>query len=98
MKSLLSNKAVSRINSYLENENYNEENDREDDVKKFYGEIEIYERHAIVSLFDETGEWSGSGRIDIRNGDEEDLYEEGYKRLSLSAKDKGGRLETYKRV
>lgn len=73
---------------------------KKSDIPKFYGEIEILteQRAAIITLFDESGEWSGSGRIDQRNGTEESLYEEGYNRAAASAAAKGGRLERFTKV
>lgn len=56
------------------------------------------QRAAIVTLTDSSGEWSGSGRIEVRSGRRSDLYEEGYRVASLSAAAKGGRLETFRRA
>lgn len=63
----------------------------------YYGTIE-YIRHgeAIVTLTDSNGEWSGSGLICCRSGNEQALYEEGYKHASINAASKGGRLETFR--
>ncbi len=47
---------------------------------------------AILAIFDSTGEWSGAGRVQVRSGRREDLYEEGYRIATFSAQAKGGRL------
>jgi hypothetical protein len=69
-------------------------------ITKFYGELEILDngRSAIVTLFDNSGEWAGSQRIDTKNGDESSLYEVGYNYASVAAEGKGGRLETFKTI
>jgi hypothetical protein len=65
---------------------------------KFNGTIEFLsgQKAAIITLTDNHGEWSGSGRIDLPRGSKSDLYELGYTQASRSAAAKGGTLETYK--
>lgn len=66
---------------------------------KFNGTIEYTSKgNAIVTLYDETGEWSGGGLVQVMSSSKQDLYEHGYAVASLSAKNKGGRLETFKEV
>lgn len=57
-------------------------------------------RRAIIALFDASngGEWSGAGRVEIRNPDREALIEECYRQASLSAQGKGGRLDRFSEV
>lgn len=70
----------------------------------FNGTIEYIngQKAAIIELTTNDGEWSGGGRIELPHAPAEHLkawlYEEGYRQLSLNAKAKGGRLETYKRI
>jgi hypothetical protein len=66
-------------------------------MKRFNGTIEHLagQKAAIITLTI-NGEWSGSGRIDLPRGSKSALYELGYDRLSMSAVDKGGILDTYK--
>lgn len=56
------------------------------------------QRAAIVTLFNDRGEWSGSGRIEVRSGCRSDLYEEGYRIASQNASVKGGTLDYYRVV
>lgn len=65
---------------------------------KFNATIEFLsgQRAAIITLTDNHGEWSGSGRIDLPRGNNSDLYELGYIQASRSAAVKGGTLETYR--
>ncbi len=71
---------------------------------KFYGTIEFLsgQRAAILALTDQTGEWAGSGRIELRpsftGGVRAALYEEGYRQASINAQSKGGRLERFSKV
>lgn len=62
---------------------------------KFYATVEFLsgQSAAILTLTDQTGEWAGSGRIEVRSGLRADLYEEAYRQASLNAESKGGRLE-----
>lgn len=53
------------------------------------------QKAAIVTLFDQSGEWSGSSRIEPRSGSRADLYEQGYTHASCSATLKGGWLDRY---
>jgi len=64
---------------------------------KFYGTVEFLsgQKAAILTLTDHTGEWAGSGRIEVRSGLRSDLYEEAYKQASINATWKGGRLERF---
>lgn len=63
---------------------------------RFWGSIEfLSERSAIVSLADESGEWTGGGRIELRNGNRADVYEAGYRVASLSAAARGGTLDRF---
>jgi hypothetical protein len=66
-------------------------------MDKFYATIEFLrgQRAAILTLTTQAGEWSGSGRIEVRSGLQSDLYEEAYKQASLNAQFKGGRLERF---
>lgn len=65
---------------------------------KFRGTIEHItgQKAAIITLVNQSGEWSGSGRIELPHGSRSDLYELGYIRLCQSAATKGGTLETYR--
>lgn len=67
-------------------------------MTKFYGTIEHLsgQKAAIITLTDASGEWAGSGRIELPCGSRRDLYELGYSRLSQNAAVKGGTLETYR--
>jgi hypothetical protein len=67
-------------------------------MTKFNGTIEYIsgQRAAIIELVNINGEWSGGGRIDLKSGSKADLYEEGYRQLSINAAGKGGTLETYR--
>ena len=56
------------------------------------------QRAAIVTLTSLSGEWGGSGRIEVRSGRRSDLYEAGYVRACQSAAAKGGEVETYREV
>lgn len=69
-------------------------------MNKFNATIEFLsgQKAAIITLTDNNGEWSGSGRIDLPRGSKADLYELGYVRASQSAAIKGGTIETYKAV
>lgn len=64
---------------------------------KFYATIEFLsdQRAAVITLTDQSGEWAGSGRIEVRSGLQSDLYEEGYRQASLRAQSHGGRLERF---
>lgn len=64
---------------------------------KFYGTVEFLsgQRAAILTLTDASGEWAGSGRIEVRSGLRSDLYEEAYRQASFNAISKGGRLERF---
>lgn len=64
---------------------------------KFYATVEFLsgQRAAILTLTNEAGEWSGSGRIEVRSGLQFDLYEEAYRQASLRAQSHGGRLERF---
>lgn len=53
------------------------------------------QKAAIITLFDQAGEWSGASRIEIRSGSKTALYEQGYIHASASAVCKGGRLDRY---
>jgi hypothetical protein len=66
-------------------------------VTKFHGTIEFLsgQSAAIVELTTETGEWAGSGRVEVSSGRRADLYEAGYNTAALSARAKGGRLEQF---
>lgn len=66
--------------------------------RKFWATIEFLngQRAAIIELTDiSTGEWAGAGRIEVRSGRRDDLYEEGYRQAAVSAHSKGGRLERF---
>lgn len=52
-------------------------------------------RRAIVTMFDGFGEWSGSGRVEIKARDRAALYEAAYRVASFNAASKGGRLERF---
>ena len=68
-------------------------------MTKFNATIEYLtnQNAAIVTLTDERGDWSGSGRIEARiTSRKSDLYEIGYIHASRSAACKGGTLETYR--
>lgn len=69
---------------------------------KFNATVEILtgQKAAIVTLFDLSGEWSGSGRIDLprSSNPDHDLYEHGYVTACQSAACKGGTVETYRQV
>jgi hypothetical protein len=57
------------------------------------------QRAAIITLTNiTTGEWSGSGRIDLPHGRKADLYEAGYRLASFNAQSKGGTLWRYREV
>lgn len=64
---------------------------------KFYATVEFLsgQRAAILTLTNQAGEWSGSGRIEVRSGLQSDLYEEAYRQASVNASSKGGRLERF---
>lgn len=66
-------------------------------MDKFYGTVEFLSGQpaAIITLTTATGEWAGSGRIEVRSGLRSDLYEEAYRQASLNAHFKGGRLERF---
>lgn len=66
-------------------------------MDKFYGTVEFLsgQKAAILTLADSTGEWAGSGRIEVRSGLQSDLYEEAYRQASLRAQIHGGRLERF---
>lgn len=65
----------------------------------YWGTIEYTNfGEAIVTLRDTKGRWAGAGRVQIRSGSRFDLYEQGYKVASLSAKAKGGRLTRYTEI
>jgi len=69
-------------------------------LKKFNGTIEYIkgQKAAIIELTLDQ-EWCGGGRIELSGcGCSCCLYEEGYRQLSMSARYKGGRLETYKEI
>ena len=59
--------------------------------------IEFLKGHkaAIVTLFDQSGEWAGASRIEVRSGSKATLYDQGYIHASASAVCKGGRLDRY---
>lgn len=66
-------------------------------TEKFDATIEfVRPGTAILTLTDSRGEWSGSGTISVWSDSKDDLYEQGYIMACLSAKSKGGRIETYK--
>ncbi len=66
-------------------------------MTNFTATIEFLSDRAIVSLTnDETGEWSGAGRIETRSCLRADLYEAGYRYASITASAKGGRLNAYR--
>lgn len=67
---------------------------------KFNGTIEFIsgQRAAIITLYDNHGEWSGGGRISLPFGSKSDLYELGYVQLSKNAAGKGGYLDYYRVV
>jgi hypothetical protein len=67
-------------------------------MTKFTATIEFLhgQSAAIVTLTDNRGEWSGSGRIQVRSGLRADLYEQGYTEASARAAAKGGTLEAYR--
>lgn len=61
---------------------------------KFYGEFEIISStHSIITLHDESGNWEGSERVEIKFGFS--LYEESYRIASQKAALKKGRLERF---
>lgn len=65
----------------------------------FYATLEhIRSDEAIVTLFDADGEWSGAGLVQVKSCSKSDIYEEGYRMASVSARAKGGRIETYRVV
>lgn len=65
----------------------------------FYATLEYTNPgEAIVALFDEAGEWCCAGRVECRSRRRDDLYEEGYRLASFTARSKGGRLERYRVV
>jgi hypothetical protein len=66
-------------------------------MNKFYATVEFLsgQSAAYLELTDQTGEWAGSGRIEVRSGLRSDLYEEAYRQASLNAQSKGGRLERF---
>lgn len=67
-------------------------------VIRFNATIEFLrgQKAAIITLETLSGEWAGSGRIDLRRGSRRDLYEVGYIWASQSAASKDGIIETYK--
>lgn len=64
---------------------------------KFYGTVEFLsgQSAALLTITTDAGEWSGSGRIEVKFGRRGDLYEEAYRQASLNARTKGGRLERF---
>ena len=65
---------------------------------KFNATIEYTSQgSAIVTLYDGV-EWSGGGLVEVKSKSRLDLYEQGYIVASVSAKSKGGRLETFKEI
>lgn len=64
---------------------------------KFYGELEFLsgQKAGLLTLTNEHGEWSGSGRIEARSGRRADIYEEAYRQANLNATAKGGHLERF---
>lgn len=67
-------------------------------MKNFWATYEILSnRRAIVSLFDASngGEWSGAGRVEIRNPDRAALIERCYEDACVRASCKGGRLDRF---
>lgn len=69
-------------------------------MEKFSATVEFLsgQKAAIITLTDSSGEWSGSGRIDLPRGTNADLYEAGYVHASRAAATKGGTLDRYSKV
>ena len=72
--------------------------DEKEEPVMFFATIEYLagQPAAIVALTDRAGELICAGRIEVRSGRRDDLYELGYVRASQAAATHGGRLETYR--
>lgn len=66
-------------------------------MSKFTATIEFLKGQsaAIVTMFDSTAEWSGAGRIEVKSGSRDALYEAGYREATARATIKGGTLDRY---